>query len=78
MEGYFFFLFLKREISFTQDSETLYLNTNRSAKNIKCFKAYIIRTLKMLRIPKISDLMKHTDEQGFNMTSLSDRNSSAI
>ena len=32
----------------------------------------------MPRIPKISYMMKHTDEKGFDVTSLFDRNSTAV
>ena len=38
-------------------------------------KVYTIGNPKMLRMPKISDLMKRIDEHKFDMTSLFDRDS---
>ena len=79
----FFFLW-KREISLIQNNNTLHLNTKTKAlKTLEDDTASkliaringIIGNPKMPRIPKIPHLMKHTDEEGFYMTFMSDQNS---
>ena len=76
---------MKSEISLIQNGNTFTSeHKNQIAKNIigrhsiqvnskkKWLKAYIRDNPNMLRILKIPNLMKHTDEQGFDVTSLSD------
>ena len=80
----FFFLTMQIENLLNQNGNTFISeHINQTTKNIielhniqvnskrKRFKAYTRDNLNIPRIPKIQDIIKHIDEQGFKVTYLS-------